>query len=321
MKKGNNILLVAALTLMLIGLALFVVDRSKDHRDPLSFDITPCVLTSVDVEDSFREISVSATIESISFLPSADGGCRVEFLEPEKVEPSARVVNGTLTIGTTQPGNILEIVVSSLIDTPTITVYLPADDYDNLKLESDTGSVTLPEDFSFGSIELVSDTGSINCSASARQHIRVKSDTGAIRLSGLSAGELDLSTDTGAVELDSVICAGPITIREDTGKTMLRNVNCGSLDFHGCTGLFEMKDLLSTGLIAIEQDTGPVLFERCDASELRIKTSTGKVVGSLLTEKVFNAKSDTGKVEVPNMTSGGSCTITTDTGKIQVTVG
>ena len=302
MKKGNNILLFAALTLMLIGLALFVVDRSKDHRDPLSFDVTPCVLTSVDVEDSFREISVSANIESISFLPSADGGCRVEFLEPEKVEPSARVVNGTLTIGTTQPGNILEIVVSSLIDTPTITVYLPADDYDNLKLESDTGSVTLPEDFSFGSIELESDTGSINCSASARQHIRVKSDTG-------------------AVELDSVICAGPITIREDTGKTMLRNVNCGSLDFHGCTGLFEMEDLLSTGLIAIEQDTGAVLFERCDASELRIKTSTGKVVGSLLTEKVFNAKSDTGKVEVPNTTSGGSCTITTDTGKIQVTVG
>ncbi len=321
MKKGNNILLAAALTLMLIGLALFVVEKTKGHRDPLSFDVTPCVLTSVDVKDSFREISVSADIENVSFLPSADGGCRVEFLEPEKVEPSAAVINGTLTIGTKQQGNIFELVVSSLSDTPTITVYLPTGEYDKLTLESDTGSVTLPEDFSFGSIELESDTGSINCSASAKQLIRVESDTGAIRLSGLSSGKLELSTDTGAVELDSVICAGPITIREDTGKTTLRNVNCGSLDFHGCTGRLDMEDLLATGLIAIVQDTGAVLFERCDASELRIETSTGKVVGSLLTEKVFNVKSDTGKVEVPNTTSGGSCTITTDTGKIQVTIG
>jgi DUF4097 and DUF4098 domain-containing protein YvlB len=63
-----------------------------------------------------------------------------------------------------------------------------------------------------------------------------------------------------------------------------------------------------------------VKFERCDASELYIELDTGDVTGSLLSDKVFIAQSDTGRVNVPKSVTGGRCEITTDTGDIKITV-
>ena len=61
-------------------------------------------------------------------------------------------------------------------------------------------------------------------------------------------------------------------------------------------------------------------LERCDAAEIMINTDTGDVEGSLLSDKIFAAKSGTGDVEVPETGTGGRCIITTDTGDISITV-
>jgi len=49
---------------------------------------------------------------------------------------------------------------------------------------------------------------------------------------------------------------------------------------------------------------------------LRIKTDTGNVTGTLLSEKVFLVETDTGRINVPRTTAGGVCEITTDTGDV-----
>ena len=61
-------------------------------------------------------------------------------------------------------------------------------------------------------------------------------------------------------------------------------------------------------------------LDGCDAAEIFIETDTGDITGTLLTEKVFDAHSDTGRVAVPKTGSGGSCKLNTDTGDIKVTV-
>ena len=58
----------------------------------------------------------------------------------------------------------------------------------------------------------------------------------------------------------------------------------------------------------------------CDAAELEIKTGTGDVQGTLLSEKVFVVKTNTGKIQVPETVTGGKCKITTTTGDIRITV-
>ena len=59
-------------------------------------------------------------------------------------------------------------------------------------------------------------------------------------------------------------------------------------------------------------------FDGCDAGELLVHTDTGDVSGSLLSEKIFIVRTDTGKISVPASVSGGRCEITTDTGDIKI---
>ena len=106
-----------------------------------------------------------------------------------------------------------------------------------------------------------------------------------------------------------------------TGAVRMQDVSCGSLASSGDTGSITLKDVVAAGDIWIERSTGHVAFEACDAEELHVKTDTGCVTGSLLSDKIFFAQSDVGSVNVPKTTTGGICEITTDTGAIKITVG
>ena len=70
----------------------------------------------------------------------------------------------------------------------------------------------------------------------------------------------------------------------------------------------------------IDRSTGDVELDGCDAGEISIKTSTGDVTASLLTQKVFLAESATGSVDVPRTTRGGTCEVTSGTGDIEITI-
>ena len=59
-------------------------------------------------------------------------------------------------------------------------------------------------------------------------------------------------------------------------------------------------------------------LENCDAATVRIETNTGDVSASLLSEKIFVTKTDTGKVRIPDAQGGGRCEISTSTGDITV---
>ena len=73
-------------------------------------------------------------------------------------------------------------------------------------------------------------------------------------------------------------------------------------------------------MFSIERSTGDVRFTDCDAAEICVKTDTGDVTGSLLSDKVFITNTDTGSVNVPETISGGKCEIITDTGDIKITI-
>lgn len=74
-------------------------------------------------------------------------------------------------------------------------------------------------------------------------------------------------------------------------------------------------------MLSIERTTGNVEFSGCDAAELSVKTSTGHVSGSLLTDKVFIIDTVTGRVNVSKAATGGQCMIKTGTGDIDIKIG
>jgi hypothetical protein len=59
-------------------------------------------------------------------------------------------------------------------------------------------------------------------------------------------------------------------------------------------------------------------LDLCD--EIYLKTDTGDVSGFLLSDKIFIAESDTGRISVPKTFTGGKCEVKTDTGNIKITV-
>ena len=78
--------------------------------------------------------------------------------------------------------------------------------------------------------------------------------------------------------------------------------------------------MIASGRIDLERSTGEVFFDGCDASEIKVKTSTGDVTGTLLSSKVFITHSSTGRIAVPDSITGGRCEITTSTGAIEIAI-
>ena len=109
-------------------------------------------------------------------------------------------------------------------------------------------------------------------------------------------------------------------IKASTGKTNLTDVSCQSIIYNGNTGDIALKNVVAEKAISIETSTGNVSFDQSDAYELIVVTDTGDVTGSLLSAKVFIVHSDTGRVDVPETTSGGKCKITTNTGDISIEI-
>ena len=70
----------------------------------------------------------------------------------------------------------------------------------------------------------------------------------------------------------------------------------------------------------IKCTTGSVHFDHSDASDIKVKTTTGGVKGTLLSDKIFFTKSSTGSINVPKSTTGGTCDLETTTGSIKIDI-
>ena len=316
MKKGW---IIAAIALLLAGIAVCVVAMAV-----LGFNFR--ALSTVNYETrtypavgTFENISISTQTDEVRFLPSEDGKCSVVCREMEGVSHNIRVQDGALSIETVNERSWMdEISING--GSPSITVYLPGKAYQDVTVQTDTGDIEIPADFSLRNLQIRGDTADVECLADISGKAEIKLTTGDIRLSELKAGSLDLGVSTGEVTVRSVICSGDVNIHVSTGKTRLNGLQCAALRTDGSTGDITLKDVIASGTMTIERTTGDVAFEDADAAEIFVTTSTGEVKGTLRSEKVFITESDTGKQDVPKTITGGRCEITTDTGDIEIRV-
>lgn len=286
--------------------------------------LTACSLSDYEtnihkINEEFDNISIKTDTADITFVLSDDGMCRVVCYEDAKKSHSVEVQDGTLAVNVVNNKKWYDYIGVN-IDSPKITVYLPEAAYSSLVIEESTGDIEISKDFKFKSIDISLSTGNIKCYASAVENIKIAASTGDIYAEGISASSLDLTVSTGNVTVSSATCDGDITIGVSTGKTYITDVACKNLTSTGSSGDISLKNVISTEKISVERSTGDVTLDRSDAAELFIMTSTGDVEGSLLTNKVFITKTDTGRIDVPNSIIGGRCEITTDTGDIKISI-
>ena len=259
--------------LLMVGGAVYFCDLDFHQFNTLKYE-----MHSTDIDPEFEQIDIDASVAAVSIELSPDGNCRMDCYEPSKMKHSAQVENGVLKIREVQKW---EGGFGIDMEEPTLTLYLPKDQYAALKLMVDTGDIRVPKIFTFDRVQIGSDTGDVDFQAGVTSQAQFKTDTGTVKAVGVSCGNFTAESDTGEILLENVIASGTLDVTSQTGDVRLKE---------------------------------------CDGAEIYITTDTGDVKGTILTEKVFLTETDTGEVNVPKSLTGGRCEITTQTGDIDIMI-
>ena len=189
-----------------------------------------------------------------------------------------------------------------------------------IDLKISTGKTTI-EDVTCESLKSIGDTGDAYLyKISATNNVYIERSTGNVEVKNAKADKISIKTSTGDVNIRYADFSGEITLDTSSGKSNLTDVKCESLISTGNAGDISLTGVIASATYSIERHTGDVTLDACDASEITITTSTGDVKGTLLTDKVFIHSTSTGKVNLPETTTGGKCKITTGTGNIKISI-
>lgn len=319
MKRSTKIWLAIATSLLFVGTALFAVTMALCGWDFSSLATVEYSTTVHEIEEGFDNISVNTDTAKIIFALADDDKCRVECYEDAEAKHSVSVEDGTLVITKVNEKKWYENIGINL-GSQKITVFLPRAEYASLRIDESTGDVEIPTGLTLQRIDVSVSTGNVKCYAVATEAIKISATTGSVRVQAPSAGAIDVSVSTGKVIISNTVCLGEVKVGVSTGKTELTSVECKSLTSSGSTGDILLNNVIVEEGISIKRSTGDVNLDGADAGEIFIETDTGDVEGTLLSEKVFIARSDTGDIDVPKTTGGGRCEITTDTGDINLKI-
>lgn len=310
--------IVIATLFVVVGAIIALAPIAFFGGDVWQFDRTVYQNVTHEPTGDLQHISISSSEADVILRPAVDGTLRVVCHENAKVPHTVTLADGTLTVRSADNRAWYDHIQLFSFDSPSITVYLPADTYGVLFLEGDTGDVDIPAAFSFASITVQRSTGDVTCRASSAANITISVSTGDILLMNATASEIALRTTTGDMGLSSVNCSGRVALDVRTGDVTATDLSCGSFSSEGTTGDVELTRVIASQAMRLSRSTGDVELEGCDAAEIFIETDTGDVEGSLLSPKTFLTQSSSGSINVPSSQAGGPCEIQTRTGDIKI---
>ncbi len=311
--------LIIAIVLIAIGCVILASNMTLLDWDFSKLSTVKYETTEHRIIGEYTNISVIIDTADIAFVVSENADTTVVCCEQENMKHTVATVDGTLRITVEDTSKWYEHIGINF-GSPTITIHIPQGEYGSLSIQSSTGDVNIPKDFSFETVDILESTGDVTSRASVSGAVKIRTSTGDIAIEHINADSLTLAVSTGKVTVSDTNCEGDISVTVSTGKVNLNGIRCRNVMSTGNTGDVSLQDVIATEQFSIQRSTGDVKLNGCDAGEIYIETDTGRVSGSILSDKVFITETDTGSVHVPKTTNGGRCEITTSTGDIKITV-
>ena len=358
MSTTAKVLLVAGI-LIVLGAILAGCGLFGIKGDWSMFNGTSKMVTVQDtITEDFNSIDINVTVLDVELLPSDNGTCYYVERTWDKLFSNYKVENGTLKIGQDDARQWYDHI-GIYSGNVSMKLYLPKDAYEQLTFNGSTGDLSVPSNFTFDCVTVKNSTGDVAFKAQVDGAVNISCSTGDVAISEVKCGNLSVSTSTGDVDIsvvkcdnlsvstgtghcqmDSVNVAEKLLVASTTGKKFLNKMDCGSLNMTATTGKTSINNvnvsvdahltsstgdwmlynLVVTGDAKMESSTGDWDLDNCDAANIKIKATTGHVEGTLRSEKIFFVDTDTGDVDVPRCTTGGTCDITTDTGDIDIEI-
>ena len=310
--------LVTAFILIIVGIIIICGAMASVEWDISKLQTAKHETNEYVFKEDINNITIITNTASVAVTASEHNETKVVCNEEEKVKHNVFLKDDSLFVEVEDTRKWFERIGFSFEKT-VIKLYLPVGEYKELVVKNSTGNVVLAEDFTFESIDITVSTGDVKNNASASEFIKIKTSTGNIDIEKATAKKIELKTSTGKIKAIALDCVD-LLLNVDTGRTTLDGITCASLLSDGNTGSITLKNVIAEDKLSVTRSTGNVKFEECDGGEILVETDTGYVSGTLLTEKVFITKTDTGKINVPDSISGGRCEVTTDTGNINISI-
>ena len=317
MRRQTKILLMIASLFVLLGVIIFVGVMTVLKWDFTKFQTIDYETNEYVISEEYQNVSVVTNTCDVVVEYAETENTVVVCKEQKNINHTVSVENGTLVIKVVDTRKWYEYI-GIFPGTCRITLSIPKAECGTLSVKTRTGDVKIAKEFVFESMDVLSNTGSVFCNASAKEQLKIKVKTGDVFLENVTAGKMEAEASTGDIQLTNVNCQETANVYVDTGKISLNGMTCRNLIARGDTGDIGMTNVIVDNKMQVKADTGDVKFSDCDAGEMYIETDTGNVKGSVLSDKIFFAKSGTGSVEVPKSMMGGACEIKTDTGDIHI---
>ena len=282
MSKAAKVALVAACVLV-VGIVISGVAIAKVMKDGIKNADKDMVTVDFDFEEEISNIDVNAVTNDIYVLQSEDDKTHVQCIDFEDVEHDAYVDGDTLYV-TTEVNRTLSDLDFFLNNTPKIYVYLPEEEYADLKIESTTSDVEVGPGFRF-------------------QNITVDVTTGDITMTTLD-------------------CEDTLEMNVITGDIALTDIDCVNLVYNVTTGCLDFDTVLASGDINIDITTGDINFIG-DGANIYLECTTGDIYMILNSDKEFDVDVLTGDVNIPRDGNGdelGECVIDVTTGDVVIDV-
>ncbi len=273
--------IITAAVLILLGTLIFTVTMAVNEWDFTKLNTTEYETNTYEITEDFENILINTDTVDIEILPCESGKCKVICEEDKKATHSVKVTDNVLTIEKSNSSKWYENINIINYGYPKISVYLPDVQFEDIIVRESTGDITAEK---------------------------------------INAANIEISVSTGNINAKDITCSENIKIKVSTGKLNLKNTDCKNLFTEGNTGDITLNNVIANEKFSIVRTTGDVIFKACDAKEVYTETNTGDITGSLLTEKTFSTKTNTGDIEIPQTLNGGKCELTTTTGDINITL-
>ncbi|MBR5348106.1 MAG: DUF4097 family beta strand repeat protein [Lachnospiraceae bacterium] len=360
MSKVKKTSIVIAIVFIVSGFALSFTAFAMMGFDYKKFETEKYEMKETKPEGSFSKIIVDSSVE-VKFAASVDGTTRVSYPVFEDAPHDIRVEDDTLKI-MVKRGDwhwTTMFIPHISFGSAKMTIYLPKDQYESLVIESNSGDVLVPENFTFGDMTVKTTSGDVisRAQVTGAQSIKTTSGnivdknakvktlvlnatSGDIRLEAANVTEtLAIKTFSGNVVLENVKGGANLTVdrtsgdlhindaefadaavESTSGDSTLKNMNVSSLSVKAASGEIWIGTVQMDGDAMIKTSSGDIVLRKFDAANLTIQASSGDVSAELLSNKNYTVHTSSGSSRYPDDGGNGFCKVTTSSGDVRITV-
>lgn len=300
-----------------------------EHVDTVDFTITVPVETSVDVETSLGEVSVS-DINGDATITNDFGDISIENIAGAL---NASSKSGTLKVSAVKAGSqdidihsgFGQVTVEQLSGkNVTVTSSSGTIELNNIRAtgdlltSSDFGNVTY-ENGSSASLDVGTKSGKVSLTkVNVRDELKIQNDFGEIELVQAMAGSYDMNTNSGSIDVDGA--QNNLKAHTDFGSITIKNADSATLDLDTKSGTIEFSGSLGEGPHMVNSDFGQIdLYIPTDTKlKMSLETNFGNISSEIPITVILEGNLERNKQEGTINGGGDLLTVRTKSGDINI---